>query len=274
MAQNTSKRLLSPDGQSLDVNKRKSSIVEAEPDMNVATELNDALLEKIQQTIKDSLENILPGLIQNAVSVALKEFSDQLMSVKKDTERLEENLISVQKDMREMKTSVELLTEKIDELEQEKRASSVVFLNEWTESKPESTVSLVKKYIKEALNVDLCDNDISRCFRMGREPKRSTKPRPILVQFASTSIKTEVLMARRHIRKFQSANYPRPVFINEDLTPRRRSTFARCRKMKKDGYIADCWTLNGRIYIKSLTGTVKSAEFSDPDPDSETETDN
>ena len=51
---------------------------------------------------------------------------------------------------------------------------------------------------------DVHDNDIAKFFRIGRKNKldRNTKPRPILVKFSSVSLKTEVFLVRRRIRKF------------------------------------------------------------------------
>ena len=103
-------------------------------------------------------------------------------------------------------------------------------------------------------------------------PKRSSKPRPILVHFASISTKTAVLLARRRLRNFVSGNYPRPVVINEDLTACRQTLFAEHRKMKKEGKIADCWTLNGRIYSKSLTGVIRAVDVKNPEPGHDDET--
>ena len=100
---------------------------------------------------------------------AMKEISDQLMIVTSDTEKLKSEVCQVNEAVVETKKAVRSLKIHVDELDQEKRSSSVFFLNEWPESKTESTLSLVQNYIQEALHIDVHDNDISRCFRMGEE---------------------------------------------------------------------------------------------------------
>ena len=216
------------------------------------------LISLIQRTIKESLEQIMPGLIQEAIKGVMAVITDQLAIHKQEIARIEQDVASTNERLNTVVTSVDHLENKVDEIEQEMRASSVIFLNEWPESPTESAQSLVRKYTNEALYIDLNDNDIIKCFRLGRRSNRSSKPRPILVSFASTSTKTEVLLARRRIRNFVSEGFPRPVFINEDLTLRRQTLFTRCRKLKKEKLINDCWSLNGKIFIKSLSDEVKS----------------
>ena len=269
MAHNTNKRMLSPDDQQMKVSKLKLNLDDVEPGNQehfIAHVVDDRFMEKIQQAIKELLETILPGLVQNAIMSAMKEIHDQLLIVMSDTEKLKSDVCQVQEAVVETKNAVRSLKIHVDELDQVKRSSSVVFLNEWPESKTESTLSLVQNYIQEALHIDVHDNDISRRFRMGRNPKRSSKPRPVLLHFAFISTKTAVLLARRRLQNFVSGNFPRPVFINEDLTACRQTLFAQYRKMKKEGKIADCWTQNGRIYTKSLTCLVRAVDVKNPDP--------
>ena len=154
---------------------------------------------------------------------------------------------------------------KFDDLNQEARSSSIILLNQWEEQPAELPTTMAKNYFQEALNIDINDNDIVKCFRLGRKSRfdRNVRPRPILVKLASVSLKTEILFARRHKRKFVSDRYQQPVFINEDLTPARQEIFTKCRQLKKAGKIKDCWSQNGRIMVRALEDHVKSVKWNE-----------
>ena len=131
MAHNTNKRMLSPDDQQMDVTKRKLDLKDVEPGIQehfTAHDVDDRLMEKIQQSVKESLETILPGLVQKAIMSAIKEIHDQLLIVTSDTEKLKSDVCQVQEAVVETRKAVRSLKIHVDELDQEKRSSSVVFL--------------------------------------------------------------------------------------------------------------------------------------------------
>ena len=207
----------------------------------------------IQKIIKETLENLLPTLFNEA----LKKVSAELEIIRHQNSELCHTVQSLQDKVEQLEKQSQLLEKKTEDLEQESRLTSVVMVNEWPENKLESTLTMATNYIQEALKIDVNDNDILKCHRIGKKRESGRAPRPILLKFASVSLKTEVLTARRRIRKFESENYPRPVYINEDLTENRRSIYVKCRALKKIKQIKDCWTLAGRVFIKLTNDLVK-----------------
>ena len=258
MSQSNKRLLESPEGSTeVDPKKQHSDLDET----IVYKTMDLDLVSYIQNAIKESLQSLLPELLKST-----------LQQITADIETLKEDGNKYRADIAEMRGQVDTLTEKVnnmetkyDDLDQEARSSSIILLNQWEEQPTESPATMAKNYIEEALQISIHDNDIVKCFRLGRKPRlnRGTRPRPILVKFASVSLKTEVLLARRRTRKFASTRFPNPVFINEDLTPARQEIFAECRKMKKVGKLKDCWTQNGRILIKSLDDHVRSVKLND-----------
>ena len=209
-----------------EVNKaRKLSYIDTNLDLDTTVDYSPDnkldLTSLIQRTIKESLEPFMPGLIQEPIKGVMAVITDQLAVHKQEITRIEQDVASTHERLNTVVTSVDHLENKVDEIEQERRASSVIFSNKWPESPTESAQSFVRKYTHKALHIDLNDNEIIKCFRLGRRSNRSSKPWPILVSFASTSTKTEGLLASRRIRNFVSVGFPRPVSINEDLTLRR-----------------------------------------------------
>jgi DNA-binding CsgD family transcriptional regulator len=63
-----------------------------------------------------------------------------------------------------------------------------------------------------------------------------------------------VIRARRRLRNTRDQHQ---VFVNEDLTQRRAALAAATRQLKRNQKIADCWTYNGKIVIKTLANAIK-----------------
>lgn len=71
------------------------------------------------------------------------------------------------------------------------------------------------------------------------------KPRAILCQFLSYSDKAAV-MKNRHILYDEMKG----VHINEDLTRKRSNLLYKCRVLKRQKKILECWSYDGRIAVK------------------------
>ena len=233
--------MLSPDGEHSAEPIKRSNLVEPDIDLTTENKVDAACIQKI---IKESLQDILPSLFNDT----LKNINEELSNARQEISELREAVQTLQ-------DKVERLEKRSDASEQESRLSSLILINEWPESKTESTLTMASNYIQEVLKIDIHDNDIIKCHRIGkkREPGR---PRPVLIKFGSVSLKTEVFTARRRLRKFVSLDHPKPVYINEDLTEPRRAIYTKCRDLKKKNRIKDCWTQAGRVFIKLLNDQV------------------
>ena len=81
-----------------------------------------------------------------------------------------------------------------------------------------------------------------------------TRPRPVIIKFATAHMRDVVIHARRRLR--ESGDGP-TVYINEDLTRRRAALAKETRQLKRSRKINDCWTFNGKVVLKTLDGVVK-----------------
>ena len=216
-------------------------------DVRSTSSIEKTIQAALEKLLPISLEKILPGIIQNS----LKEITDTLLIVQNENALLK-------KEVNDLHTRVVSLETRYEAQDQENRANSLILFNDWAESPNESVQIKTKSYMNDVLHININDTDIVKCHRIGRTDRnnRSVRPRPILVKFHSASLKSEILNARRKIRNFSSADFPSPVFINEDLTDARRSVYAKCRNLKKEKRILDCWTQNGRVLIKTDTNTI------------------
>ena len=115
------------------------------------------------------------------------------------------------------------------------------------ENDPEFCNNLVRRIVKENLNVDLAPQDINTCHRL-QPRKRSATNAPIktniVIKFCRRDLKKKVIMASKKKRTDPK------LFANESLTTTRRNIFQALRKMKADNnsQVKGCTTMDGKIY--------------------------
>ena len=123
--------------------------------------------------------------------------------------------------------------------------------------------------LRNALNVKIRRDDIDICHRLFTGKNRS-KPRPIIVKFKSYRTKKEVYGARKSLKNqnmghiFQGADM---VYINENLTRRRRELFANVWKRKKAEQWHSTWAIDGKIFMKLSLGDQPVRIYSQEDLD-------
>ena len=129
------------------------------------------------------------------------------------------------------------------------------------ESAYESTEKAVLK-ISEALNVAISPEDIEITHHLNRKGVEKGI-RPIIVKFISHKAKSKLYKSRAKLKDVRVhqlfPNYSAAVsskeggriFINENLTSSRRKVLMKANQMRKDGLLVSCWTLDGKIYIKT-----------------------
>ena len=94
--------------------------------------------------------------------------------------------------------------------------------------------------------------DIVVTHRLGKQ--NDTRPRAVIVVFNKITVCNDVIRARRRLRNTTDQHQ---VFVNEDLTQRRAALAAATRQLKRNKAIADCWTYNGKIVVKTLANAIK-----------------
>lgn len=181
--------------------------------------------------------------------------TDRLEQVTEDLERrireLEAKNLSLEVTNTQLHTRVERAESAIDELEQYGRRNALRISNNLPEVPGEDTDKIVLELANTHLGVQLEASDISRSHRVG--PPSPSKPRQILVKFATYRAREKVFKARSKL-KGTSLGY----FLNEDLTKKRGHLAFLARMMKRDKKIADTWTYDCRVFIKTNHGTTKT----------------
>ena len=84
----------------------------------------------------------------------------------------------------------------------------------------------------------------------------TTKPHPILVKFSCRRTKARVMKNKKHLKDnlhvSPDGNITSPVYVADDLTKWHTNLSYRARLLKHSGKIADIWTFDSKILVKSL----------------------
>ena len=138
------------------------------------------------------------------------------------------------------------LKERLVRLEEYSRRKNLLF-NGFEESQGEHCVQLIHQYIRTQLQFQIDKVQIENAHRKG--PKVPHKPRPIIVQFASTAQAQEVYKQRfveRNDQNGQPPQFRRPkVFVTRDLPEeimkaqfQLRKVLKSAKKLDQDAHIA------------------------------------
>lgn len=126
-------------------------------------------------------------------------------------EKIHENLEPILKDNKIMKDKIEILEKKIEYLEKEKKKNNILFFG--LEEKEHSSSELfqeVQKILKTDLKIILDARDVSKIYRIG--PNKQNKIRPVLITFANTWRRTEVLKLKKSLKNvYVTEDYPKEV---------------------------------------------------------------
>ena len=105
--------------------------------------------------------------------------------------------------------------------------------------------------IANALDVDISSNDIEISHHL----KRKNSNTAIIVKFANHKDKTKLYKARTKLKTVKTSSiFPRCtvtipefkdcIFINENLTGHRRHVMGQANKMRRNGLLLSCWSLD------------------------------
>ena len=108
----------------------------------------------------------------------------------------------------------------------------------------ENCSTIVCNLLREKLNLNVSNGDLSTCHRLGKRPI-TQKPdrRKIIVKLCRRDLKKDILSACKSIKP----NF----YANEDLTPVKNSILFALRKIKREfpGSVKGAGSRDGRVYV-------------------------
>ena len=207
----------------------------------IATFIEEAFQPKLNTLVQDSIQSQLAGLVTSIVNGVLEGLNAKITSL--ETENIE------------LKKRISKLETVADNAEQYSRRNCLR-ISGINENPNECTDSIVLDLAK-AIDVELKIEDIDRSHRLGKpgsEASPRSKPRDIIVKFATYRMRQKVYKSRTLTKE---RNYRR-VFINEDLTILRSQLLYEARRRVKSKQLKSAWSSDGTILVKHIddNGTV------------------
>ena len=104
--------------------------------------------------------------------------------------------------------------------------------------------------ILSKVDVNVTNNDIEACHRMGKSKNNSKKT---IVRFVNRKFAKKALINRKKLITMDKSllGLSDNVFINENLTPQNGKIYFHCRQLKRSGKIENTYTRDGIVQITS-----------------------
>lgn len=210
-------------------------------------------IEKITPGLKSAFQPLIRSAINEAVSNAVSTVEKNVVGpLKKRNKELTQKLEKVESELKSKETLInkqeseikdlhgQLLVQdqKLDELEQYGRRSSIRLFNLPSEPTTNCEEAVVR-LCNETLKVNISPEDIERCHPLGAKQ--------VICKFRSYKTKAEVYSAKKYLK-----GNPRKIFLTEDLTRRNHKIVEELLKLRKSGRIHSFWTIDGKIYFKAM----------------------
>ena len=146
-----------------------------------------------------------------------------------------------------LKSKVSKLESSIDDADAYERRDTVIIAGSSipNETAGEICTNLVTSIVKEKLKLQISPSDISTAHRLGRKNNNQVPDcRNFIVKFCRRDVKKQVIVASRKLRNAG-------IYVNESLTPLRRSIFNTVRSMKRahPDLVKGCSSYEGRVYV-------------------------
>ena len=186
----------------------------------------------------------------------IKQHHAEIKTLQDKVSSLEVNLSAANKKNDHLEDELRSVHKRNDDADQYSRKDSVILSGPALPpfAQEENTAQVVQKLLKDHLNVDLTDVDISTTHRLG--PLRNNTPgkRNIYVKLVRRDTKRLIISTCKGKRNGQ-------LYANESLTPLRKKMFNTLRKMKKDvpSLVKGTSTLDGKVfaYTPPINGNTR-----------------
>jgi cell division protein FtsB len=235
--------------------------------------VNDFIELLSNHDVKNKLSEMFAESINAIIDTKLMQKIDELSATVTmlRTELISKNatIENIQRENQNLRTVVEKLSAKNEDLLQETKRDNLVFsgismsfseaasvVNDVGDT-PVTPLSAARKVItvcKEALHIDISECDISSAyFVKPRTTSSRSSPALLIVRFTRRMVRDEILLHRSLLKDY-NRRMDTKIFVNEDLIPSRRKLFSDARTAAKAGKLDSAWTSGGLVRVKKLSG--------------------
>ena len=210
----------------------------------------------IKLTMPPRLRSGYPENLGNDARIILDSMDEQFSSMKEEIASLNATLSDKCKQIEDLSSEVSTLKKKVSKLENALddedayvRRETIIFNGSAIPPSQSGEIcnNEIRKVIKEKLKIELLASDISVAHRAGKKPNNQAPDRRgIQVRFCRRDIKRLIMST-----KCDNSDENNTMYMNESLTPERRTILFALRKIKKKfpNIVKGCTSQDGRVYV-------------------------
>ena len=241
---------------------------------NLVKEMEASLKVHIERSIHEAMEKQ-----EEKFNIAVNKLLNQFKEQQKEIDEISESQKFINKEFEDIKIKltqintgenpkIEEMENQIKELQKQLREESLMRddLGQYIRRENlefhgipytlnENTNHIVKQMVKK-LNIEITDNDISTSHRL---PPVAERHPAIIARFTNRNIRNTIYSKRATLagtRDFGIKGMT-DLYINDNLTPRRKKLFYRAYKKRSELKYSYIWTMNGEIFVRKDSKSPK-----------------
>ena len=180
----------SPNVSMLDTPKTPGDVFEESLKLEDCVKILLSCLRNLEKEVKDihklalsNNDNQIKGEKQLAdLSESIKFMSDKFDEFEKERQEQKKVIEELRGEVSSLNEKLNGFTEQVDRQEQYSRRNCLL-IHGITEGNQENTDDLALEIFREKLDIELTQRDLDRTHRIGKNDKRSNRPRPVIVRF-------------------------------------------------------------------------------------------
>lgn len=196
-------------------------------------------------------------IIKETISELLEDEQFIERIVDKVSDKIQEKLQNVECRIKTLEAKMYLLEDNIIKLQQKEKANNVcVYGLSEKEKEQEHLLGYVIKTLNNKNTLNIKEEDILSCYRIGNPKLKKDKPRPVIIKFNKYELKQFLL---KNTKTFKGQK----LFLTEDLVSVRRNLLKEAQT--KLGF-KNVWPRNGFIFASYGGKTIKLNSIDDIRP--------
>ena len=199
----------------------------------------------------------------NEMSERFETMHSEMILLNQMLKSKDESVLNLSEEVKSLKKKVSELENLVDNEDSYVRRESLIFSGSAIPpSQPGEICSqIVRDVIKTKLKLEIAPMDISVSHRLGQKPAaQGPDTRSIIAKFCRRDTKRMIRLTR-----FDNNDVNSKLFINESLTPKRRTILYALRKMRRNtDIVTGCSTFEGKIFAYTKNPGIEVQRTSKP----------
>ena len=217
-------------------------------------DLSDATIARIVE--------LTSARVRSDLALEMSKMRGEVVRLKSELEKKDKQIGDLREELSDMWVKWREVADRQDESEQYSRRNCILIHGiPESEGDAESTDNLVVK-VGEAIGADVFTDHIDRSHRLGRkwtEGNGVKYDRPIICKMISHKTKLAMMTKKKKLKSVNTLELfgAEKIYINECLTKKRAMIAKEARHLKKSGEVAETWTRDGIVFVKTHSGLIK-----------------